>query len=194
MLCDKCGKTVNAGDAFCRGCGDRVVATMLCKKCGKTVSAGDAFCRGCGDRATAATQSIAASTPKAMILAPGRIFLLVTGIMYIIVGVACIIMGLLFFLADAVVLADLVEDAMGFDFAVYLLVAGGYSFVIGVLGVLHRNSYDKAGLLVILGTIALIGELVGPLIWGTFSSMTILILAIPICYILGAHKNKSMNL
>ena len=166
---------------------------MLCDKCGKTVNAGDAFCGGCGNRATAATQPIAASTPEAMVLAPGRIFLLVTGIIYIIVGVIGIIMGLLF-LVDAVLLADFVDDvAFEIGFAVGYLLGSAYSFVIGILGVLYRNRYDKAGLLVILGIIAIIGELLEPVLSGAFSSMIILFLAIPVCYIIGAYKNKNMN-
>jgi len=183
MLCDKCGKTVTTGDTFCGGCGDRVVATTLCDKCGKTVNAGDAFCGGCGNRATAATQPIAASTPEAMVLAPGRIFLLVTGIMYIIVGAIWIIVGL-------IDLFELVEDIV---VVVYLLVVGGYWFVIGALGVLHRNSYGKAGLLMTLGIIALTKELLESIFILDDFFIAVLFLSIAICYIIGAYKNKNMN-
>ncbi len=61
--CSRCGREVNAADAFCPGCGAILAAApaqtpvapagvigQTCPKCGKSVRSGAAFCGSCGTR------------------------------------------------------------------------------------------------------------------------------------------------
>ena len=77
--------------------------------------------------------------------------------------------------------------------AFFSVALGIYSFVIGIMGIVHRNNLNKAATLMTLGVIALIADVVSGLIMGIFTITTVLFLAIPICYIFGAYKNKTMN-
>lgn len=49
-LCKSCGSVLDPGDAFCAGCGARVVKERVCGVCGSKPREGDAFCRKCGAR------------------------------------------------------------------------------------------------------------------------------------------------
>jgi len=141
--------------------------------------------------------------------APGRVFLLVTGIVYIVQGTLGIIAGMFLdnyqpnniyvggsgSLVDSIVDAQQRAELVMSIFAFILVIIAGYLFVVGVMGIVHRNNLEKAALLMTLGVIALIADVVsvvGVLILGTFTITTVLSLAIPICYIVGAYKNKAV--
>jgi hypothetical protein len=61
--CPHCGKTYQAGDAFCTGCGQALpdpeaeASKTTCPECGHPFEAGDAFCAKCG---TPLTEDVAA--------------------------------------------------------------------------------------------------------------------------------------
>jgi hypothetical protein len=127
--------------------------------------------------------------------ASGRIFLLVTGILYIISGIIGFI---------GAVSVDMIGQTAGGmgnvlgvqgvgrnlgKLAVYMSISSIYAFVIGIIGISNRDNPDKGSTLMTLGIIALIGEIISIFIFQLFSFSTIALLAIPICYIYGASKN-----
>ena len=151
---------------------DRGAIYMYCSKCGNQITEGHTNCADCN------VSTNASRTKDVDVKAPGRIFLLVTGIIYIITGVFIILGGI-----AAVMLG---EAADGF----ILITAGIYGLVIGIMGTVYRNNLGKAKILIIIGIIALIVDIISGLLRGSFATATTLLLAIPICYIAGAYKNK----
>ena len=145
--------------------------------------------------------------------APGSIFLLITGIIYVVNNIGFVIMGIAVLLFGA---------AMGFlglglliGFAIILL--GAFELIVGMMGISHRNNPKKSGMLMVLGIISLIGSVINfffdffsnlilsilslviPFL-GVFAAfafspfMTFLFLVVPIFYIIGAHKNKKSGM
>lgn len=49
--CARCGRSNNAGDRFCRGCG-APMAQAKCPRCGRPAEPDDKFCHGCGSPLT----------------------------------------------------------------------------------------------------------------------------------------------
>lgn len=49
-VCPKCGRALNADDAFCGGCGTKVNAGRFCTKCGAAANADSRFCCVCGNK------------------------------------------------------------------------------------------------------------------------------------------------
>ena len=49
-LCKSCGSVLDPDDAFCAGCGAKVVRERVCGVCGFKPRESDAFCRKCGAR------------------------------------------------------------------------------------------------------------------------------------------------
>ena len=129
-----------------------------------------------------------------MKLAKGRVFLLVTGIIYIIVGVFSVLAGVIIDITSQAIdgLGNMVgvDDAgLGLGILAIITVASGvYAFVMGVLGITWRNTIEKGKVLLILGCISIVVDIVGAIALG-FSISTILMLAMPACYIVGAYKN-----
>jgi hypothetical protein len=141
--------------------------------------------------------------------APGRNFLLATGIFYIIFGVIEFIAGMIIyavgealdgflntFLGDLGMAFGLGPAPTIFGFGIgttglVFAVMGVFYFVIGIMGIVYRNILEKAQTLMTLGIIALIFDVVSVLVTGTFSITTMPLFAIPICYIAGAYKNKN---
>jgi len=128
---------------------------------------------------------------------PGRIFLLVTGVIYIISGSIAIMSGFFLDMAGQALgglggIVGVQGAGAGLGGLAFLsVIFGALSFVIGVMGIAHRNNFDKAATLMTLGIIALIADVIAGLIMGTFTITTVLFLAIPGCYIFGAYKNKN---
>jgi len=56
MLCLHCGYTLEDGDAYCEGCGQRVEAItyITCAHCGQLMEMGDVFCEYCGNKVSGA--------------------------------------------------------------------------------------------------------------------------------------------
>lgn len=52
QLCKSCGSVLDPEDAFCAGCGAKVVRERVCGTCGFKPRENDAFCRKCGARIT----------------------------------------------------------------------------------------------------------------------------------------------
>ena len=140
------------------------------------------------------------NAPGNSMLAPGRIFLLVTGIVYIVIGVFTVIGGLVLSMAGQALgglggMFGVPGLGAGVEFFAFIsVVLGGFYFVMGVMGVAHRNNLEKATILITLGIIDIILDIVMGLSMGTFTIASALMLAIPICYIVGATKNKNAYL
>jgi hypothetical protein len=75
--------------------------------------------------------------------------------------------------------------------ALIAVILGAYSFVAGVLGIAWRNNLEKAATLVIVGSINFVADIISAFILDTFSVTTLVLLAIPACYVFGALKNKT---
>jgi len=128
--------------------------------------------------------------------APGRMFLLVTGIIYIVSGSSDIIVGV--FLEG---LAQTISG-LGNRFGVHgagaeigylaflTVILGAYHFVIGIMGISNRDNLEKGGTLMVLGTISLVVTLFLKVVMDAASMTLLLFFAAPICYIIGARKNK----
>ena len=129
----------------------------------------------------------------------GRIFLLVTGIFYIVYGVFGFISALS---------VDVMGQTLGGlgnifgvpnvgkkvnDYAFFMIIASVYAFIIGIMGITHRNNSNMGGTLIVLGIIDIIlGFIDIFFITKMFTaSVLIFVLVIPICYIVGAYKNKN---
>jgi len=128
--------------------------------------------------------------------APGRTFLLVTGIMYIVSGSIDIIGGL--FLDGLAQTVGGLGNMFGVQgagariegFAFFSVVLGAYNFVVGIMGVSNRDNLEKGGTLMTLGITSIIVSFILHIVLGTLSFTMLLFFAIPICYIIGARKNK----
>jgi len=122
-------------------------------------------------------------------LAPGRIFLLVTGIVYIVIGVVAVLSGValdtmrqtinstgsLFGISGA----GNTLGGLGF----ITVISGSYYIIIGILAIVYRNSYIKSGLLMVLGIVAIVYDLISifvSIILDVFVPSSIVFLAIPI--------------
>jgi len=165
---------------------------MFCTKCGNKIIENAKFCDSCGvdSQGDSSQPGVGINTQP-----PGRIFLMVAGIAYIILGVLAVIMGLFLEIIGQTLdglggMAGIAEAGEGFSIVAFLSVAiGGFSFVIGIMGIVHRSNLGKAGTLLVLGAISLVADIVSGLVFGAFSMTTFLFLAVPICYIIGAYKN-----
>jgi len=126
--------------------------------------------------------------------APGRIFLLVTGIIYIVVGA----LGILGGLATIELMQSpwrgmwerLGTTTLNYYFVVYSVVVGLFALYMGILGIKHRNNRDYAAYLFNLGILAIILDVGGNFFFSTLSPTSLFFLGLPICYMVGAHKNK----
>ena len=102
----------------------------------------------------------------------GRIFLLITGIIFIALGLVQSI-------------AYIVEGGSFFS----RFIVGLYSVVMGILGIVFRNDFDKARLLMILGIIYLCVFVLTNFFFGAFATIAMFII-LPVLYIVGAYKNE----
>ena len=122
--------------------------------------------------------------------APGRMFLLVTGTMYTIVGGFYLLNGLMIETAGQM-LGQIFGTGAGIGvYSFILLVISGFYITIGLMGIVNRDNLKEAGTLKILGIICIILDVVSMFAFDTFSASTVLLLAIPVCYTIGAHTNK----
>jgi hypothetical protein len=126
--------------------------------------------------------------------APGRIWLLVTGIIYIVIYSFWLLVTvpLTACVACAVGLVGTSADSILAELYILIALASSiFGFVIGILGVVHRNNISKANLLFNLAMTHLIIDIVGIVFFfSIFSILTIAFLALPICYMIGANKNR----
>ncbi|MCL2406007.1 MAG: hypothetical protein FWC92_10770 [Defluviitaleaceae bacterium] len=187
---------------------------MFCSACGSNcASASSSFCPTCGARLHAA----AAASPQRGIAyippnaanneAPGKILLLVTGILFIVFGVINFFMGGLLAILS-VALGTSFESMFDILLPFYSVLRGSYSFVIGILGIVYRARPQKAGLCKIFAIISIalnvLDIIFGLTIAGTgavdgtfFVTVVVMALpalAIPSVYFLGAVKNHNAKI
>jgi hypothetical protein len=127
--------------------------------------------------------------------APGRIFLLVTGILYIVFGAFGVLTALIGAAASQAVRGFGIPG-IGMDLNTLALIAGvmgGYQIFIGIMGVVYHKKINMASTLMIFGIIDLTISIITILVMysGTTAILSLFSLAIPICYIIGAYKNKT---
>jgi len=123
---------------------------------------------------------------------PGRIFLLVTGIIYIVVG-SFVIFGSLAMIEMMQSPARSLWSMAGIqsiEYIIYSFIMGIFYLCMGIVGIKHRNNRAYAWNHFNLGIAAIIFDLGGSAFFSTFSPTALITLALPICYMVGAHKNK----
>ena len=124
--------------------------------------------------------------------AKGATLLLVMGIIYVVIGGLAIIGGI-GLAATASMLALAGIPMVGF-LAFIAIIAGAWSLIVGILGIINRSKLEKASMLMIIGIVALALDLLSFILSASimaFSVLSLVGLVIPILYIIGAHQNKT---
>ena len=185
---------------------------MFCHKCGNQIHEGAEFCAKCGNKVTSDhIQSVIPVVQNASQLhsrqaAPGRTFLLVTGILLII---SCI-----YSIVDSFIALVTIDDwlwmyggeayrgAWQFDYVLGILIYI-YGIIMSVIGIKHRVNIDQGQFLMKLG-IGLLAVQFGALFIAILTGYSldgmsffellvflIDIVLLPALYIVGAVKNKN---
>ena len=114
--------------------------------------------------------------------APGRIFLLIAGIVYT------------FIVAPAFALISFVLYFTGVPGAFYGIIFSVAFLAAGIIGIRYRNNFAKAEILMTIGILGIVVGIIFISSIGTLTNTGILLMAPPICYMVGAYKNyKVMN-
>jgi len=204
---------------------------MFCSSCGGSISNKNApFCTNCGVKLNAQanenTPNVAPQSPPpsetsyrpsyaqqmlaaqmaARATAPGKNFLLVTGILIIVFSAFGILSNMAMFLTSGFWDDFLPTGNMSWStYYGVAIVIGIYELIMGIMGVANRTKPRVAGLLMVLAIVAIIitvvwsivssialdGMLAGLGIFGIFGIGFGLIL--PILYLVGASKNNQAN-
>jgi len=184
----------------------------FCSSCGAPLMPEAVFCSGCGNKTdgTATTNQPIPQPPPTQIQpspqyylpppveAPGRIALMIAGIYYIISGGFGLIGGL-FLEGGRQAFGGLIGGMPGTSGLItslgvltfIIIASAGLAFIAGILAVTHRNNLDKANMLAGIGILILVIDVISGLLLGISSLVTVLFLAFPICYIVGAYKNAT---
>ena len=161
---------------------------MTCSKCGRPVSVNATFCTECGERTSPSTNSRMTTSGGNP---PGSIYLMVTGIIYIVFGAIGVVSALTMGVAGAALGSAFGLGGLLGGLAFLAMIPAAFSIVVGILGVMHRGNLEKAGMLMILGIVAVALDLLTAMLFQTFSIFTLIALAIPGCYAYGAYLNKN---
>jgi hypothetical protein len=124
--------------------------------------------------------------------APGRIYLLITGILYIIFGSLFLLLSVFLWLLDFSNILELTSNLLN------PLISSFFYLIIGSLGIIYRNNPVKAHVQICLGVVNII-FLAAPLFSSNFYPspyafviiLRIMFLIVPIFYIIGVCKNKN---
>ena len=147
-------------------------------------------------------------------MAPGKNFLLITGILYsVFSGFMLLILTLLtsLVLGMGITTEEIVEIAIAdlgtaylseinFVISILMILLIGlfifyfFTFLLGLLGIIFRKSTKMALLLLILGWFMLILDIIAVIInalaFGLFGLASGVLLVVPILYVVGAAKNR----
>ena len=132
--------------------------------------------------------------------APGKNFLLVTGILMIVFGVFGLIGSIILpFLGDileeaAYILGDdfgLDEIELTVGLAVVAAISSIIMLVIGTLGILWRQIVEKAQILLIGAIVFIVFDIISNIFLGTIGVLSFINWILPILFIIGAVKNKA---
>jgi len=169
---------------------------MFCSKCGNQFSQNDGnFCPKCGHSKNAPAPTIpTAVTIVAPNKAPGRTFLLVTGILYIIFGAIAMLWG------GVINEAGRAFGSFGSSLAAYgvfVVIASIANIILGIVGIALKDKTEKPkmmGLMVGAGALLLIEIITSAAFGGAFiPTMFIISLVLPALFIVGAAKNHSVG-
>ena len=126
--------------------------------------------------------------------APGKMFLLVTGIIMIVFGGFGIIGGIgLAFLGDVIDALDPLGTGVGGAvqfWAFITIIAAGLMLAMGILGIVWRTALEKAQILIILGASSLLLDIISGIALRTIGVLSVIGWVLPILFIIGAVKNK----
>jgi len=155
---------------------------MVCSKCGEN-NEGTNFCIKCGE--------------KLIILPPGRMFIKVTGILYIIFAFIGFISGGML-LSSLNKLDPLFMYSMEIPLSVFKtitifsMIAASLQALIGILGVKYCNDLEKTKVLLIcvIGLFAMgITSIIITAVYGLLSWVSIFEFVLPILFLVGVLKN-----
>ncbi|MCL1997315.1 MAG: hypothetical protein FWG65_00935 [Turicibacter sp.] len=138
---------------------------MQCIYCNEYIPKENNFCGKCGKNITAA---------------PGRIWLLVTGILSTILGVILVLISIVNFNHGASLILPLIYSC--------LWIFGG------IMGITHRKMPEKSAFLMVLIVFLALPSLIFPAIGIVHLAIRVLVVyliyfAVPVCYFVGAYKN-----
>ena len=185
---------------------------MFCHKCGNQIHEGAEFCTKCGNRIANenAQSTIPVMQHTAQVysrqIAPGRTYLLVTGILIIIIYAFSIVDS---FIALATIDewlwmsgGEAYRGAWQFDYTLIIFISM-YGIVISAIGIKHRDNTNEGQLLMKLGIGLIIAQFsalfIAILTGYSLEEMSffellgffIEIVILPALYIVGAVKNKN---
>lgn len=122
--------------------------------------------------------------------APGKIYLQVTGIIMVIfsaLSLIALLLGGAVMGAAGGVLGGLGGAAAGLTLFLLALIPCIFQLYVGIQGILHCKSLEKGKKCFILGIILLVLDVIS--LFASFSFISLLFLAVPILFVLGAYKN-----
>ena len=143
--------------------------------------------------------------------APGKKFLLVTGILLIIFGVSGLLNGIVFFILGDWIFEQVNEsmevlEEFGMDWSPYFsavledsnihilaIAQSAIMLAIGIMGVLWRQVIEKAQILFVGGIVCILSYLIPNFISFNILTFTasLVSLILPILFVVGASKNKA---
>jgi peptidoglycan/LPS O-acetylase OafA/YrhL len=147
---------------------------MVCSKCGTETSKGLKFCTKCGS--------------KIIDVAPGKILLKVTGVLFIIFAV----IGIISFISSIISEIGFTQSGLIFSIIIGVIVFIFY-MIIGVFGLKYSKNIEKAKLLLCFAGIIILIQIISIIIESSiskqFSWISIVGFILPILFIIGAYMN-----
>lgn len=119
--------------------------------------------------------------------APGKTYLQVTGILMVIFSS----LSLIALLIGGAVVGGLIGGvggaATGISLFLFSLIPCIFQLYVGIQGIRHCNKLDKGKNCFILGIILLVLDVIS--LFASFSLISLIFLAVPILFVIGAYKN-----
>jgi hypothetical protein len=173
---------------------------MFCSKCGKENTGDETFCSSCGNALKTSVNDTAPNSTYTDYTAnpPGKTMIKVSSIIYIIIGgIAALVgvIGLGNFSDAGKQMARALDVEEGILFVMLLMQTANYimAVIAGVVGLLNANKLEKAQLCFTFGIVMAFVQgcnFIGQISTIGFNIMDTLTLALPVFFIMGAHKNK----
>lgn len=117
--------------------------------------------------------------------APGKTLLKISGIIMLVFGGFVALMGFLAIIGSSTMGSDAIYAVIG---GIAFIISGGFNILVGLIGVKNCEKPEKAGLCMTWGIIALVLQVIS--LFLSFSMWSLLALALPILFVLGANQNK----
>ena len=225
-FCYHCGMNFQEASRTTKG---TAIPSMFCQSCGKRYEGSGMFCTHCGRNSSEIPDSIVSTASNTRHdrweknnyvtqqntlkrrnkSVPGKMLLMISGILYIIIGCIAIITGVLA-LAHVVEMQSAMAEMYDFGFieapaipymsmfvnlVVYIL-----AVVAGIFGVKNAEKPERAQLCFKVGILMIATQFTNivvqystyGLVYFNTGIFDVFILALPVLFLLGSHKNKQV--